>query len=57
VIDCLVLRPDGEVVVLDFKTGAPRGADRQQLDAYVQAARLLFPGTPVEGRLVYPPSD
>jgi ATP-dependent exoDNAse (exonuclease V) beta subunit len=55
VIDCLVLRPGGDVVVLDFKTGTPRGSDRLQLDAYVQAARLLFPGATVEGRLVYPP--
>jgi ATP-dependent exoDNAse (exonuclease V) beta subunit len=58
VIDCLILRPDGEVIVLDFKTGAPRETDSQQLDAYVQAARMLIPGAPVEGRLVYalPPS-
>jgi ATP-dependent exoDNAse (exonuclease V) beta subunit len=55
VIDCLVQRPNGEVVVLDFKTGTPRESDRQQLDAYVQAARMLCPGAPVEGRLVYPP--
>jgi ATP-dependent exoDNAse (exonuclease V) beta subunit len=57
VIDCLVQRPNGDVVVLDFKTGTPRGSDRQQLDAYVQAARMLFSGVPVEGRLVYPPQD
>lgn len=53
VIDCLVRRPDGGVVVLDFKTGTRRAADRRQLEAYVQAARLLFPGAPVDGRLVY----
>jgi len=57
VIDCLVQRPGGGVVVLDFKTGTPRGSDRQQLDAYVQAARMLCPGAAVEGRLVYPPMD
>jgi ATP-dependent helicase/nuclease subunit A len=55
VIDCLVQRPNGEVVVLDFKTGTPRRSDRQQLDAYVQAARMLLPGASVDGRLVYPP--
>jgi RecB family exonuclease len=53
VIDCLVRRPDGRVIVLDFKTGTTRLADRRQLDAYVQAAGQLFPGAPVEGLLVY----
>jgi ATP-dependent exoDNAse (exonuclease V) beta subunit len=53
VIDCLVRRPDGRVIVLDFKTGKNRRTDRRQLDAYVQAARQLFPGAPVEGLLVY----
>ncbi len=53
VIDCLVRRPDGRVIVLDFKTGTTRRADRRQLDAYVRAARQLFPGAPVEGLLVY----
>ena len=53
VIDCLVRRPDGRVIVLDFKTGTKRRTDRRQLDAYVQAARRLFPGAPVEGLLVY----
>jgi ATP-dependent helicase/nuclease subunit A len=54
VIDCLARRPDGRVIVLDFKTGAKRQADERQLAAYVQAARHLFPGAPVEGLLVYP---
>jgi len=53
VIDCLAVRPDGSVVVVDFKTGARRRSDRRQLNAYVDAARLLFPGAPVEGLLVY----
>lgn len=54
VIDCLARRPDGRVVVVDFKTGSRRRADRIQLDAYVRAARSLLPGAPVEGLLVYP---
>ena len=53
VVDCLVRRPDGRIIVLDFKTGAKRPADRQQLDAYVGAVRGLYPGAAVEGRLVY----
>ena len=57
VVDCLACRPNGRVVVVDFKTGAPRKADRRQLRAYVGAVRLLYPGSPVEGRLVYPETE
>jgi ATP-dependent helicase/nuclease subunit A len=53
VVDCLVRRPDGRLIVLDFKTGAKRHADHRQLDAYVGAVRDLYPGAAVEGRLVY----
>jgi ATP-dependent exoDNAse (exonuclease V) beta subunit len=53
VIDCLVQRPDDSVVVVDFKTGAPTLPDRAQLQIYLAAARGLFPGRPVHGRLVY----
>jgi ATP-dependent exoDNAse (exonuclease V) beta subunit len=54
VIDCLACAPSGEVVVIDFKTGAPRETDGRQLDVYIEAARGLFPGAPVRGVLVYP---
>jgi len=54
VIDCLAWAPNGEVVVIDFKTGAPRETDRRQLDVYVEAAQALFPDAPVRGVLVYP---
>jgi RecB family exonuclease len=54
VIDCVAVGPDGEVTVLDFKTGTPRAADAQQLASYVRAAQALFPGATVAGRLVYP---
>jgi ATP-dependent helicase/nuclease subunit A len=53
-IDCLVLLPDGRVIVVDFKTGAYRDQDRRQLDVYVQAVQALFPGRDVKGVLVYP---
>jgi len=53
VIDCLAFRPDGRVVVVDFKTGTPREADRRQLRAYVEAMRSMSPGARVEGCLVY----
>ncbi len=54
VMDCLALADSGPVVVIDFKTGAPKPADLAQLDLYLVAARRLFPGREVEGRLVYP---
>ena len=54
VIDCVACRPGGEVVVVDFKTGAPRETDQRQLDLYVSAARHLYPGAPVRGAIVYP---
>jgi ATP-dependent exoDNAse (exonuclease V) beta subunit len=54
VIDCLIQKDDGSVVVVEFKTGRRRPSHQQQLDVYVAAARGLFPGAAVEGRLVYP---
>ncbi len=51
--DCLVRRPDGSVTLLELKTGKPSPAHEQQLSAYLAAARALFPGTTVEGKVVY----
>jgi ATP-dependent exoDNAse (exonuclease V) beta subunit len=53
VIDCVVVGADRSVAVLEFKTGRPRPSHQQQLDTYVQAARILFPGSTVTGTLVY----
>jgi RecB family exonuclease len=53
VIDCLVRRPDGSVVVLELKTGTRQPDHEQQLATYVSAARALFPGSPVDGLLLY----
>ena len=52
-IDCLIQKHDGSIVVLEFKTGRPRPSHQRQLDIYVEAARALFPGVAVEGRLIY----
>ena len=52
-IDCLVKRPDGDLVVIELKTGRPHPSHREQLDLYVAATRELFPGTPVSGALIY----
>jgi ATP-dependent exoDNAse (exonuclease V) beta subunit len=51
-IDCLVLHRTG-ITILEFKTGRPRDEHRLQLDLYRQAAELVFPGVPVDARLVY----
>jgi ATP-dependent exoDNAse (exonuclease V) beta subunit len=53
-IDCLVVEA-ASVLVLELKTGAALEPHGAQLDAYVQAARALYPGRRVEGRLVYTP--
>ncbi len=52
-IDCLTRDADGRITVLEFKTGRPRAEHARQLDAYVDAARVMFPETAVNGRLVY----
>jgi ATP-dependent helicase/nuclease subunit A len=53
-IDCLILRNDGSIAVVEFKTGRRRPADERQLALYVEAARSLFPGAAVEGHVIYP---
>ena len=53
-IDCLAKVGDGRVRVLEFKTGPPRPEHTWQLEQYVAAARAMFPGMGVEGRLIYP---
>jgi ATP-dependent exoDNAse (exonuclease V) beta subunit len=52
-IDCLAIAPDGAVSVVEFKTGGRRLGHERQLELYVRAARALFPGQRVEGRLIY----
>ena len=52
-IDCLIRRADGSVTIVEFKTGQRRDAHQRQLDVYVEAARALHPGVPVEGVLLY----
>ncbi|HSL22522.1 MAG TPA: UvrD-helicase domain-containing protein [Vicinamibacterales bacterium] len=52
-MDCLVRQPTGSVLVLDFKTGRPRAQHRRQLEIYVAAAKAMFPGADVTGRVLY----
>ena len=53
VIDCLHRRPDGRVTVVEVKTGAPRPEHESQLALYLEAARAVFSGRGVDGRLLY----
>ena len=52
-IDCLVEFTTGVIQVLEFKTGRPADEHAHQLSVYVNAARALFPGRVVEGKLIY----
>ena len=51
--DCLIRRRDGGITLLELKTGNPALEHERQLDVYITAARAMFPGMPVEGKLVY----
>jgi ATP-dependent exoDNAse (exonuclease V) beta subunit len=53
-IDCLLVRLDGEVTVVEIKTGRPRPWHRDQLALYVRAAEALLPGARVRGVLLSP---
>ncbi len=59
-VDRLLVGPD-RILVADFKTGrrAPAAVDEipvphlRQMAAYVEALKVIFPGRPVEARLLY----
>ena len=52
-IDCLVEKSDGELAVLEFKTGRRRPEHEAQTALYQQAAEALFPGRRVVTQLLY----
>jgi RecB family exonuclease len=52
-IDCLIEMPDGELAVLEFKTGRRRTEHEAQTAVYAQAAASLFPGRRVLTQLLY----
>jgi ATP-dependent exoDNAse (exonuclease V) beta subunit len=53
-IDCVVRKPDGSILVVEFKTGRVRPIHQRQLDLYVAAVRQLRPEAPsVVGALLY----
>jgi hypothetical protein len=51
-LDALIV-DDTVVRVLEVKTGAARASHSAQLEAYVDAARALYPARQVEGRVIY----
>jgi ATP-dependent exoDNAse (exonuclease V) beta subunit len=53
VIDCLILRDNGAVVV-EFKTGAPRPEHQTQTQLYRLAVSAIVGDMPVEVRVFYP---
>ena len=53
-IDCLVRCRDGTIFILEFKTGRRKADHERQLEIYQDAARAMFPGTPVSGAVIYP---
>jgi ATP-dependent exoDNAse (exonuclease V) beta subunit len=52
-IDCIVRDEAGGITLLEFKTGRPRDEHQVQLELYRTAASRLFPGSPIDARLVY----
>jgi ATP-dependent helicase/nuclease subunit A len=52
-IDCLVQKADGDIAVLEFKTGRRRPEHEAQTALYEQAAASLFPGRRVVTQLLY----
>jgi ATP-dependent helicase/nuclease subunit A len=52
-IDCLVVRPDGRITVVEFKTGQARIEHRQQIEFYESVVRSMAPDATVDARIVY----
>jgi len=52
-VDCLVVTSGAEATVLEFKTGQPRPAHRQQANAYVRALSAALPGLKISAKIVY----
>ena len=52
-IDCVVETAPGAFTVLEFKTGRERPEDSQQVQLYLRALRQVFPGAPINARVVY----
>jgi ATP-dependent helicase/nuclease subunit A len=52
-IDCLVRGVNGQLTVVEFKTGRQRAEHQEQAEVYTRAVRAAFPGSVVEARIFY----
>jgi ATP-dependent exoDNAse (exonuclease V) beta subunit len=52
-IDCLVCGVNGQLTVVEFKTGRHRAEHQEQARVYTRAVRAAFPGSVVEARIFY----
>lgn len=52
-VDCLVDRPDGSLVILEFKTGQPRPEHQRQVEFYRAAVGAAVPDREIRAQLVY----
>ena len=53
-IDCVVEQPNGELVILEFKTGRARAEHETQVAIYRDALAAVFPGRDIRVRTFYP---
>jgi hypothetical protein len=52
-IDCLVRGVNGQLTVVEFKTGRQRAEHQEQAELYTRAVCAAFPGCVVEARIFY----
>ena len=56
--DRIIRRPDGSMLVIDYKSGQRRDKDNcRQVRQYIGKLRLIFPGVPIAGRIWYVTHD
>lgn len=52
--DRIVRRPDGQILVIDYKSGRRNDQDYcEQVQSYIDKLRLIFPDAPIAGRIWY----
>ncbi len=56
--DRIVRRPDGQLIVIDYKSGQRNDKKNcRQLQQYIDKLRLIFPDAPIQGRIWYVTHD
>lgn len=51
--DKIIRMQDSSMIVIDYKTGEPKDANRKQVAEYMEAIRTIHPGLTVEGFILY----